>query len=42
MNRQFTEEFEMMAVYTFSKAIDDASYDSEQPQNPYISRTALC
>ena len=35
LNRQFTEEFELMAGYTFSKTIDDASYDSEQPQNPY-------
>ena len=35
VNRQFTEEFEMMAGYTYSKTIDDASYDSEQPQNPY-------
>jgi hypothetical protein len=25
----------MMAGYTFSKTIDDASYDAEQPQNPY-------
>jgi len=35
VNRQFTEEFEMMAGYTFSKTMDDASYDTEQPQNPY-------
>jgi hypothetical protein len=35
VNRQFTEEFELMAGYTFSKTIDDASYDTEQPQNPY-------
>jgi hypothetical protein len=35
LNRQFTEEFELMAGYTFSKTIDDASYDTEQPQNPY-------
>ncbi len=35
MNRQFTEEFELMAGYTFSKTMDDASYDAEQPQNPY-------
>ena len=38
VNRQFTEEFELMAGYTFSKAIDDASYDNEQPQNPYSLR----
>jgi hypothetical protein len=35
VNRQFTEEFELMAGYTFSKTIDDASSDTEQPQNPY-------
>lgn len=35
VNRQFTEEFEMMAGYTFSKTIDDASYDSDQPRNPF-------
>lgn len=35
VNRQFTEEFELMAGYTFSKTIDDASFDSDQPQNPY-------
>ncbi len=35
VNRQFTDEFELMAGYTFSKTIDDASYDTEQPQNPY-------
>jgi hypothetical protein len=35
VNRQFSEEFELMAGYTYSKTIDDASYDTEQPQNPY-------
>ena len=25
----------MMAGYTYSKTLDDASYDTEQPQNPY-------
>jgi hypothetical protein len=35
VNRQFTEEFELMAGYTFSKTIDDASQDGAQPQNPY-------
>ena len=35
VNRQFTEEFELMAGYTFSKTVDDASIDAEQPQNPY-------
>lgn len=27
--------FELMARYTFSKTIDDASQDTEQPQNPH-------
>jgi hypothetical protein len=35
VNRQFSEEFQLMAGYTFSRTIDDASYDAEQPQNPY-------
>ncbi|GGA55354.1 hypothetical protein GCM10011507_03260 [Edaphobacter acidisoli] len=35
VNRQFTEEFELMAGYTLSKTTDNASYDTEQPQNPY-------
>lgn len=35
VNRQFTEEFELMAGYTFSKTVDDASSDAEQPQNLY-------
>ncbi|HEV2464569.1 MAG TPA: TonB-dependent receptor [Acidobacteriaceae bacterium] len=35
LNRQFTEEFEMMAGYTYSKTLDDASFDTEEPQNPY-------
>lgn len=35
VNRQFTEDFELMAGYTISKTIDDASWDAEQPQNPY-------
>ncbi len=38
VNRQFTEDFELMAGYTFSKTIDDGSSDSEQPQNPYALR----
>jgi hypothetical protein len=37
-NRQFTEGFELMAGYTFSKTIDDASNDAGQPQNPYALR----
>ncbi|HEY5380757.1 MAG TPA: TonB-dependent receptor [Acidobacteriaceae bacterium] len=35
VNRQFQDDVQIMAGYTFSKAIDDASYDDEQPQNPY-------
>lgn len=35
VNRQFTDDLEVLAGYTYSKTIDDASYDTEQPQNPY-------
>ena len=35
LNRQFDEQFELMAGYTWSKTIDDASFDLEQPENPY-------
>ena len=35
LNRQFTDDFQILAGYTFSKTIDDASFDSEQPQNPF-------
>jgi hypothetical protein len=35
LNRQFTDDFQLLAGYTFSKTLDDASYDPEQPQNPY-------
>jgi hypothetical protein len=35
LNRQFQEDLQIMAGYTYSKTVDDASYDSEQPQNPY-------
>lgn len=35
LNRQFQEDLQIMAGYTYSKTIDDASYDVEQPQNPY-------
>jgi hypothetical protein len=35
LNRQFTDDFQLLAGYTFSKTLDDASYDIEQPQNPY-------
>ena len=34
-NRQFQEDFELMAGYTFSKTIDDASSDNEEPQDPF-------
>lgn len=40
LNRQFTEDFQILAGYTFSKTIDDASADTEQPQNPSHSRTS--
>ncbi|NUQ31186.1 MAG: TonB-dependent receptor [Acidobacteriaceae bacterium] len=35
LNRQFQEDLQILAGYTFSKTIDNASYDAEQPQNPY-------
>lgn len=35
LNRQFDEQFELMAGYTYSKTIDDASFNLEQPENPY-------
>jgi hypothetical protein len=35
LNRQFQDDLQIMAGYTFSKTIDDASHDLEQPQNPY-------
>jgi len=35
VNRRLANEFELLASYTFSKAIDDASDFSESPQNPY-------
>lgn len=35
LNRQFQEDLELMAGYTFSKTIDNASSDTEQPQNPF-------
>ncbi|HKO18930.1 MAG TPA: TonB-dependent receptor, partial [Acidobacteriaceae bacterium] len=35
LNRQFQKDFELMAGYTFSKTIDNASSDTEQPQNPF-------
>ena len=38
LNRQFQDDFQILAGYKFSKTIDDASYDTEQPQNPYAIR----
>jgi hypothetical protein len=35
INRQFTEDFQLMAGYTLAKSVDDASSDEEQAQNPY-------
>jgi len=35
LNRQFQDDLQVLAGYTFSKTVDDASYDLEQPQNPY-------
>jgi hypothetical protein len=32
LNRQFTDDFQILAGYTYSKTIDDGSFDSEQPQ----------
>lgn len=38
LNRQFTDDFQLLVGYTFSKTLDDASMDTEQPQNPYNLR----
>lgn len=35
LNRQFQEDVQLLVGYTFSKTTDTASYDGEQPQNPY-------
>ena len=35
LNRQFTDDFQILAGYSFTKTLDDASYDTEQPQDPY-------
>jgi len=35
LNRQFQDDLQIMVGYTYSKTIDDASYDLEHPQNPY-------
>ena len=36
LNRQFQDDLQIMAGYTYSKTIDDASYDLEHPQNPFV------
>jgi hypothetical protein len=38
VNKRLSDEFELMASYTFSKTIDDASDFDEQPQNPFNLR----
>jgi hypothetical protein len=38
LNRQFQDDLQILAGYTFSKTIDDGSYDIEQAQNPYAIR----
>jgi hypothetical protein len=36
LNRQFTDDFQLLAGHTYSKTVDDGSYDTEQPQDPSI------
>ena len=38
LNKRLSNEFELLASYTLSKTIDDASDFDEQPQNPYDLR----
>src|SRR5207247_1679365 len=38
LNKRLSDEFELLASYTLSKVIDDASDFDEQPQNPYNLR----
>jgi hypothetical protein len=35
LNRQFQDDLQLLVGYTYSKTLDDASSDWEQPQNPY-------
>lgn len=35
LNKRMSDEFELLASYTFSKTTDDASDFDEQPQNPF-------
>lgn len=39
VNRRFANEFALLASYTVSKAMDDASDFDESPQNPYNLKT---
>lgn len=41
LNKRLSDEFELLASYTFSKTIDDASDFDEQPANPYDLRMEL-
>ena len=38
LNKRLSDEFELLASYTLSKVIDDASDFDEQPRNPYNLR----
>ena len=38
LNKRMSNEFELLASYTLSKATDDASDFDEQPQNPYLTQ----
>lgn len=38
LNKRLSNEFELLASYTLSKTMDDASDFDEQPQNPYDLR----
>lgn len=38
LNKRMSDEFELLASYSFSKTTDDASDFDEQPQNPYDLR----
>lgn len=38
VNRRLFDEFEVLGGYTFAKTMDDASYPTEQPANPYNLR----
>jgi hypothetical protein len=41
LNKRMSDEFELLASYTWSKTTDDASDFDEQPQNPYDLRAEL-